>query len=135
MGREASSAYPHATWRLIIDGEAGGATNMAVDEAILNSVIDGASLPTLRFYAWSPPCLSLGRSQRLAEADLAACRAALFAQMVDDTSAHLDKFPTEEDQARERERLFDIIRELVKWENINNETVLEAAHREICIMV
>ena len=76
MGREASSAYPHATWRLIIDGEAGGATNMAVDEAILNSVIDGASLPTLRFYAWSPPCLSLGRSQRLAEADLAACRAA-----------------------------------------------------------
>jgi lipoate-protein ligase A len=49
---------------------------MAVDEAILNSVIDGASLPTLRFYAWSPPCLSLGRSQGLAEADLAACRAA-----------------------------------------------------------
>ena len=76
MGSEASSAYPHAAWRLIIDGEAGGATNMAVDEAILNSVIDGASLPTLRFYAWSPPCLSLGRSQGLAEADLAACRTA-----------------------------------------------------------
>ena len=62
---------------------------------------------------------------------LAACRAVLFAQMVDDPSAHPDKFPTEEEQARERERLFDIIRELVKWENINNETVLEAARREI----
>ena len=76
MDREASSAYPRATWRLIVDGEAGGAINMAVDEAILNSVIDDASLPTLRFYAWSPPCLSLGRSQRLGEVDLAACRAA-----------------------------------------------------------
>ena len=71
-----SEVYPRATWRLIVDGEAGGATNMAVDEAILNSVIDGASPPTLRFYAWSPPCLSLGRSQGLAEADLATCRAA-----------------------------------------------------------
>ncbi len=76
MGREVSSTYPHATWRLIVDGEACGATNMAADEAILSSVIDAASLPTLRFYAWSPPCLSLGRSQGLAEADLAACRAA-----------------------------------------------------------
>lgn len=76
MDSEASSSYPHATWRLIVDGEAGGATNMAADEAILNGVIDGTSPPTLRFYAWYPPCLSLGRSQRLAEADLAACRAA-----------------------------------------------------------
>lgn len=76
MGSEVSSSYPHATWRLIVGGEADGATNMAVDEAILHGVIDGTSLPTLRFYAWSPPCLSLGRSQGLAEADLAACRAA-----------------------------------------------------------
>ena len=76
MASDGSSIYSHATWRLIVDGEAGGATNMAVDEAIVNGVIDGTSLPTLRFYAWSPPCLSLGRSQRLAEADLAACRAA-----------------------------------------------------------
>lgn len=36
---------------------------------------------------------------------LAACRAALFAQLVDDPSAYPDKFPTEEDQKRERERL------------------------------
>ena len=49
---------------------------MAVDEAILSLVVKGASPPTLRFYAWSPPCLSLGRSQPLADVDRAACRAA-----------------------------------------------------------
>jgi len=62
---------------------------------------------------------------------LAACRAVLFAQMVDDPSAHPDKFPTDEAQQQERERLFRIIEELVKWENINNEPVLEAARHEI----
>jgi lipoate-protein ligase A len=67
--------YPQATWRLILDAEAAGATNMAVDEAILNGVIHGTSLPTLRFFRWSPPCLSLGRNQSLAEADLPACQA------------------------------------------------------------
>jgi lipoate-protein ligase A len=48
---------------------------MAADEAILTSVAEGASRPTLRFYAWSPPCLSLGRNQPLADADIEACRA------------------------------------------------------------
>uniref|UniRef100_A0A831ZWQ6 DUF1156 domain-containing protein n=1 Tax=Desulfacinum infernum TaxID=35837 RepID=A0A831ZWQ6_9BACT len=62
---------------------------------------------------------------------LAACRAVLFAQLVDDPSAHPDKFPTEEDQRRERERLFGIMEELVKWENINNEKVLRKAREEI----
>jgi lipoate-protein ligase A len=68
--------YAPATWRLIVDGEADGATNMAVDEAILAAVVDGTRLPTLRFYGWSPPCVTLGRSQPLADADLARCRAA-----------------------------------------------------------
>jgi putative DNA methylase len=62
---------------------------------------------------------------------LAACRAVLFAQLVDDPSAHPDEFPTEELQDKERERLFDIIRKLVKWENSTNEEVLEAARAEI----
>jgi len=75
MASRAQGGYPRATWRLVVDGQADGATNMAVDEAILTGVIDGTSLPTLRFYAWSPPCLSLGRGQALAEADLPACRA------------------------------------------------------------
>jgi lipoate-protein ligase A len=74
--KQAPSRYPAATWRLLVDGPADGATNMAVDEAILLAVVDGASPPTLRFYGWSPPCLSLGRNQPLADVDQAACRAA-----------------------------------------------------------
>src|SRR5664280_2282736 len=52
---------------------------------------------------------------------LAACRAVLFAQLVDDPSAHPDKFPTEQAQAVERRRLFDLIERLVVWENSGNE--------------
>jgi len=58
------------TWRLIITPPARGAWNMAVDEAILEEVIRGASLPTLRLYAWDPPCLSLGRAQPYKDVDI-----------------------------------------------------------------
>ncbi len=57
-------------WRLLYDLPAQGAYNMAVDEAILDSVGKGAVLPTLRIYQWDPFCLSLGYGQRLAEVDL-----------------------------------------------------------------
>src|SRR5271166_3224214 len=62
---------------------------------------------------------------------LAAARAVIFAQMVDDPSSNPDLFPTEKKQEKERERLFDIIRELVKWDNTTNETVLQKAKDEI----
>jgi putative DNA methylase len=62
---------------------------------------------------------------------LAACRAMLFAQLVDDPSAHPDKFPTEEAQKAERDRLHSIISRLVIWENIHDEDLLRAAHEEI----
>src|SRR5215831_11572007 len=62
---------------------------------------------------------------------LAATRAVIFAQMVDDPSAHPDQFPTEEAQEQERQRLFRIIEELVKWENTTNEAVLAQAREEI----
>lgn len=62
---------------------------------------------------------------------LAACRAVLFAQLVDDPSAHPERFPTEEAQEVERLRLFGIIEELVKWENTTDEAVLQAARNEI----
>ena len=62
---------------------------------------------------------------------LAAARSVLFAQMVDDPSCRPEIFPTSEDQSHERQRLFRIIEELVKWENTTNETVLEAARAEI----
>ncbi len=62
---------------------------------------------------------------------LAAARAVIFAQMVDDPSGHPERFPTEAAQERERQRLFRLIEELVKWENTTNETVLQQARDEI----
>ena len=64
---------------------------------------------------------------------LKACRAVLFASLVDDPSSpHLaDRFPTEKDQEDERKRLFKIIRDLVELENVNNEHILEEARAEI----
>ena len=55
----------------------------------------------------------------------------IFAQMVDDPSAHPDLFPTEKAQEKERQRLFRIIEELVLWENTTNEAVLARARDEI----
>jgi len=48
---------------------------MALDEAILEAVGRGESLPTLRFYAWDPPCISLGVSQSFRDVDLERLRA------------------------------------------------------------
>jgi len=60
---------------------------------------------------------------------LAAARAVLFAQLVDDPSSNPDL--TEEQQKAERERLHAIIRRLVKWENVNDEALMREAHEEI----
>ncbi len=57
-------------WRLVITPPASGAWNMAVDEAILEATVQHAIPPTLRLYAWTPPCLSLGYAQPSADADL-----------------------------------------------------------------
>jgi len=62
---------------------------------------------------------------------LAAARAVIFAQIVDDPSAWPDLFPTEKEQEKERRRLFKIIEELVTWENTTNEEVLQKARDEI----
>ena len=62
---------------------------------------------------------------------LAAARAVIFAQMVDDPSAHPDIFKTEKAQEKERQRLFKIIEDLVLWENTTNEEVLQRARDEI----
>ena len=62
---------------------------------------------------------------------LAAARAVIFAQMVDDPSSRPELFPTEQAQDQERRRLFDIMTQLVTWENTTNESILTAAHDEI----
>jgi putative DNA methylase len=64
---------------------------------------------------------------------LAAARAIIFAQMVNDPGyeRHLGRGMNKKDAQIERERLFGILRKLVLWESTNNETVLEEARAEI----
>ena len=61
--------FSNAEWRLIRHHGKSGAWNMAVDEAVLEAVGAGQALPTLRFYTWDPPCLSLGYAQPVEDAD------------------------------------------------------------------
>lgn len=61
------------TWRLLVDGPLDAAANMACDEALLESMAAGVAPPTLRLYQWRPAALSLGRFQRSAAVDTAAC--------------------------------------------------------------
>ena len=62
---------------------------------------------------------------------LAAARAVLFAQLVDDPSSRPDLFPTTVRQDQERDRLFAILRQLVKWENTTNQELLNGAREKV----
>ncbi|MCS6267987.1 MAG: DUF1156 domain-containing protein [Vampirovibrio sp.] len=64
---------------------------------------------------------------------LAAARAVLFAQLVNDPGyeRHLNRGMNKQAAQLDRERLFEIIRKLVLWENTNNEAVLNEARAEI----
>lgn len=64
-----------SSFRLLRHGAATGAQNMAVDEAISQAIAASLVPPTLRFYAWDPPCVSLGRNQLVAGVDLDRCAA------------------------------------------------------------
>ena len=64
------------TWRFIRSGNSSPAYNMAVDEAVLTLHGEGKSPPTLRFYGWDPPKLSIGYFQKAEdEVDFAALEA------------------------------------------------------------
>ena len=52
-------------WRLLVTEPSDGAWNMAVDEALLRSRLAGGGAPTVRFFAWEPPAISLGYGQAL----------------------------------------------------------------------
>jgi lipoate-protein ligase A len=69
MDTTSAAPYAAATWRLLHSPLAEGAINMATDEAILRAVAEGAAPPTLRFFGWTPPCLSLGYAQPAGEVD------------------------------------------------------------------
>lgn len=98
-----------------------------IEVAIPLEAINAASAREKSIRHGHPSTLHLWWARR----PLAACRAVLFAQLVDDPSSDLEKFPTHEAQEMERKRLFGIIEDLVKWENSTNEEVLERARVEI----
>lgn len=76
MSLSTSELLPPATWRLLIEEEPrSGAANMAFDQAIAMACAAGESPPTLRFYRWQPPAVSLGRHQPVADIDQAAVAA------------------------------------------------------------
>ena len=58
-----------SSWRLLTTPPSNGPWNMAVDEAILEAVGRGESPPTLRLFAWEPPCLSIGYAQSIQVVD------------------------------------------------------------------
>ncbi|MEJ9270000.1 lipoate--protein ligase family protein, partial [Bacillus thuringiensis] len=53
------------TWRFIDSGDRDPAYNMALDEALLNWHSEGLIPPTIRFYGWNPPTLSIGYFQKV----------------------------------------------------------------------
>lgn len=70
--------FKPSPWRLIIDGSSNGASNMAVDQAVAEAAAAGRVLPTMRFYQWCPPCVSLGRNQPISDVDASRCSARGF---------------------------------------------------------
>lgn len=64
-----------ARWRLIPLAERPGALNMALDEAVADSIREGTSPPTIRFYSWNPSCVTIGYHQGIEEeVNLEECR-------------------------------------------------------------
>ena len=98
-----------------------------IEVALPLDAINAASVREKSIRHGHPSTLHLWWARR----PLAAARAVIFSQMVDDPSTHPDRFPTEKAQAQERERLFGIIEKLAQWENTNNAKVLEQAREEI----
>ncbi|MDF2142626.1 DUF1156 domain-containing protein [Paenirhodobacter sp. CAU 1674] len=98
-----------------------------IEVAIPLEAINAASAREKSIRHGHPSTLHLWWARR----PLAAARAVLFAQLVDDPSSLPEEFPTPEAQEAERKRLFAIIEDLVKWENSTNEEVLERARAEI----
>ena len=98
-----------------------------IEVALPLDVINEASAKEKSIRHGHPSTLHLWWARR----PLAAARAVIFAQMVDDPSAHPDLFPTPAAVERERKRLFGIINNLVQWKNTTNADVLERARAEI----
>ena len=98
-----------------------------IEVALPLEAINKASVREKSIRRGHPSTLHLWWARR----PLAAARAVLFAQLVDDPSARPEEFPTEDAQRAERERLHRLIERLVVWENLEDEQLLREAHDEI----
>src|SRR6478735_8364104 len=102
-------------------------TKKLIEVALPLEAINKASAREKSIRHGHPSTLHLWWARR----PLAAARAVIFAQLVDDPSSHPEEFPTEQLQRKERERLHKLIERLVVWENIQDEKLLAEAHAEI----
>ena len=114
-------------WECWSERESVGYKRKLIEVALPLDAISAASAREKLIRHGHPSTLHLWWARR----PLAAARAVLYASLVDDPSAHPDRFPTEEDQAAERRRLFRILERLVVWKNSNDPVVLARARAEI----
>ena len=98
-----------------------------IEVAIPLAAINEASAKEKSIRHGHPSTLHLWWARR----PLAACRAVLFAQFVDDPASVPEEFPDEASQEAERKRLFGIIERLVPWRNSDKVRVIRDARREI----
>lgn len=107
--------------------DAGNYRKKLIEVALPLNAISEASVREKSIRHGHPSTLHLWWSRK----PLATCRAVLFASIVDDPSEHPEQFPTEAEQDTERQRLFQLIEELIQWENSNDQRVLARAQAEI----
>lgn len=98
-----------------------------IEVALPLDAINAASVREKSIRHGHPSTLHLWWARR----PLATARAVIWASLVDDPSSHPEQFPTVDEQATERKRLFGILEKLVVWENSNSVDVLDAAQAEI----
>ena len=103
------------------------ATKKLIEVALPLEKINDASAREKSIRHGHPSTLHLWWARR----PLAAARAVIWSSLVDDPSSHPELFPTEEDQNKERQRLFKVLEDLVIWENSNNTDILGRAKEEI----
>ena len=103
------------------------AVKKLIEVAIPLEAINDASAREKSIRHGHPSTLHLWWARR----PLAAARAVIWSSLVDDPSSHPEEFPTEEEQTKERERLFKILEDLVIWENSNDSSILASAKAEI----
>jgi len=87
-----------------------------INEASVRDKNLSSKHPTTLHYWWAPR-------------PLPACRAVVFASLVDDPSSHPDRFPDRESQEAERKRLFTLMEKLIQWENRNDEQLISQARK------